>query len=158
MEELKVIKAKFSRAVACSSLSVLMASFAGAASAEWQFVGGEGSYYAFISDGGFVEGSYRNGMMLFCPDDGRNICDFRVWIDGQTPQPPVAVSFDFPSGRVITRLAEAPDGVSPVVGWEEDLQQALMSESQVTVSIDKGPSHTFTLDGSASAIGQAMNP
>jgi hypothetical protein len=153
-----MIKAKFSRALACSTLSVLMASFAGAASAEWQFVGGEGSYYAFISDGGFVEGSYRNGMMLFCPDDGRDICEFRLLIDRQTPQPPDVVSFEFPSGKVITRLAEAPGGIRPVVGWEEELRSALMSESQVTVSIDNGPNHTFTLDGSASAIRQAMNP
>ena len=150
--------AKLYGTVACSVLSVSITLFAEAAWAEWQFVGGEGSYYAFISDGGFVEGSYRNGMTLFCPDDGRNICDFRVLIDGQTPQPPVVVSFEFPSGKVVTRLAEAPGGIRPVVGWEEELQSSLMSESQVTVSIDDGPSHTFTLDGSASAIRQAMNP
>lgn len=146
---------KFLKGAACTMTASLLA---GTASAEWNYVHGEGTYYAYVSDGGFVEGSYSNGMMLFCPDDGRKICEFRVLIEGQTPEPPVVVSFDFPSGRTITRLAEAPGGIEPVVGWEEELQRALMSESQVTVSIDNGPSHTFSLQGSASAIRQAMNP
>lgn len=137
---------------------LFVATVASAASANWRFDGGEGSYYAYVTDGGFVDGTYQNGLMFFCPDDG-NPCLFYVTINGQLPQPPVVVSFSFSNGQTVQRLAE-PDGGSDkaVIGWEGDVLANLLSQDTVAVSIGSGPSHTFSLSGSSSAIERAMNP
>lgn len=139
------------------SVAVGIALLTSPAFAEWQFSGGEGSSYAFTTDGGFVDGSYKNGLMFFCPDDG-NSCELYVTINGQIPQPPVAVTFAFSDGQTVQRLAEPVGGQErSVIGWQDGLLEKLLSESSVTVSIENGPSHTFSLSGSTTSIRQAMN-
>lgn len=126
--------------------------------ADWRYDGGEGSYYAYITDGGFVDGTYQNGLMFRCPDDG-NPCTFYVTVNGELPQPPVVVTFNFSNGQIIQRLTE-PDGGAEkaVIGWEGEVLANLMSQDSVTVSIGQRPSYTFSLSGSAGAIQRAMNP
>ncbi|MEL6529590.1 MAG: hypothetical protein AAFQ27_06480 [Pseudomonadota bacterium] len=127
----------------------------------WQSGGGEGSHYAYVTDGGFVESSYQNGIMLFCPDDGRKgrSCELRVKVDGELPRARTAVTFEFSDGLQITRLAESVSGGKPQIGWEWEGQliTALRSQSSVVVSIADGPKHTFTLRGSSGAIRKAMD-
>lgn len=130
---------------------------AGPALADWRYDGGEGSYYAYTTDGGFVEGSYRNGLMFFCPDNGRP-CELRVTINGQVPEPRVVVSFAFPDGNTIQRVAEEVDGGPTQIGWEGGLIENLESQGSVTVSVGDRQGHTFSLGGSSNAIRQAMNP
>lgn len=127
------------------------------ARAEWRFDGGEGSYYAYTTDGGFVEGSYKNGLIFFCPDDG-NQCDFYVTINGETPQPRAVVTFAFTSGKIIQRMAEEIVEGAPVIGWQDGLLDELLSQDSVSVSIRDGARHQFSLRGFKQAIGQAMNP
>ena len=135
-------------------LSCLLAFTASAANAAWQYSDGEGSYYAYTTDGGFVRGSYESGIVVHCDD--LNYCSLRVWIEGELPQLPVAVTFEFSSGRTISRLAEAPGGIDPVIGFDSDLRKALMTEDSVKVSVPNVGSYTFSLTGSSAAIKSAM--
>jgi hypothetical protein len=136
-----------------ATLAALQASpaFAG-----WLFEGGEGFSYAYATDGGFVDGSYQNGLMFFCPDDG-NPCEFRVTVNGAMPQPMVVVSFVFSDGKTVQRRAEEINGGVPQIGWQDGLMEELLSQDSVTVSIADGTSHTFSLTGSSKAINRAMN-
>ena len=130
-------------------LSLALLSSATAAHAEWQYTGGEGTYYAYTTDGGFIDGTYQNGLMLFCPSDG-NFCQFSVVINGETPQPPAIVSFAFDNGQLVERITESVAGGDPEVGFEGELQEALMSNNSVTGQ------YTFSLKGSSAAIAEAV--
>jgi hypothetical protein len=135
--------------------AIYLALTAGTAWADWRFEGGEGTYYAFITDGGFVEGSYKNSLMFFCPDDGR-ICELYVTIDGETPQRNVVVTLAFQDGQTFQRLAEEVNGGRPQIDWEGEILRSLIAQDSVTVSIGDGPGHRFSLAGSTAAIQRAM--
>jgi hypothetical protein len=141
------------------SAGLLAATFAVLAAspafAEWRFDGGEGSYYAYTTDGGFVDTSYQNGLRFFCPE-GTTPCSFFVKVKGATPDHRVVVSFVFSDGKIVQTLAEQIDNGEPEINWQDGLLEELLLQDSVTVSIKDGPSHTFSLIGSTKAIRRAM--
>lgn len=136
--------------------ALLLALAASPAHANWLYNGGEGSYYAYITDGGFVDDSFENGLMVRCSDDSE-YCTLRVWIEDKLPRPPAAVTFTFASGKTITRIAEAPGGIDPIVDFDKEMYDALRSEESVTVSVPRVGSYTFSLKGSSRALSQATD-
>lgn len=136
--------------------AAVFAAVASPARAEWSYGGGEGSSYAFTTDGGFVDGSYSNGMMFYCPDDG-NPCELRVTVNGETPQPRAIVTFAFSNGQAVQRLAEEINGGMPQISWEGEVLEGLLSQDSVAVSIGNDAGYAFSLSGSSSAIRRAMH-
>ncbi|MEM7701859.1 MAG: hypothetical protein AAF251_07970 [Pseudomonadota bacterium] len=132
--------------------------------AQWQYMDAEGAYYAWVTDGGFVEGSFENGLNLFCPDvsgpEGQHrrvLCEFSVTIAGAKPTPPAAVSFTFSDGLVVKRRVEAVQGGPSQIALEGELLDRMLSDSGVTVAVASGESFTFSLEGSSHAIRKAMD-
>lgn len=136
--------------------------------AEWQHEANEGGNYAWITDGGFVEGSYQNGMSLFCPDaepadfdpsDRRHrsvLCEFRVTLGGEMPRPPAIVSFRFDNDAVVERVSERVRGGKPQIWLGGELIELMLSRKSVTISDKNGARHTFSLTGSAKALRNTM--
>lgn len=143
----------FKPAVLLAAVSVSLS--ASPAWADWRFEGGEGSSYAFETDGGFVEGSYKNGMIFSCTGDN-SPCKLRVVINGKKPQPNAVVTFVFSDGITVKRLAEEVAGDEPQIGWEGDIMDGLKSAGSVKVNIGDSPGHSFALTGSSDAIRRAM--
>lgn len=138
------------------------------ASANWNYEASEGGYYAWSTDGGFVENSFKNGLFLQCPDispadlnpgDNRHrsiLCEFRVTLDGQIPRPPAIVTFAFDDGTVIQAITERIQGRRPQIALEGELLDAMLAKKSVVVSANGLEAYEFSLSGSSSALRQAM--